>query len=262
MSGPIPVMDRMDAAPRGAADTPSLRAPRAVARVWVGAGFAAVIALVAAVAAWPIYRSGTFALLVVVATLVGGGIAALAWWRRWSGWVVAGVSALVILVLGVPLAVPSRLGAPDDLVRGLGELASGLVLGWKDLVTVELPVGSYRNLLVPALVVFLVGTCTVLLLAWREDRVAYTAVPVALGMVTFGLFFGRTTVSSPLDLGPVFLYAPVETAVGVTALVACLLWLAWRTHDERVRALQRAAAFSGVRISRRPSAADRRRTAL
>lgn len=262
MSGPIPVMARMDAAPRGAAETPALRAPRVAARVWVGAGFAAVIAVVAAVAAWPIYRSGTFALLVGVGTLVGGGIAALGWWRRWSGWVVAGALALAILVLGVPLAVPSRLGTPDDLVRGLGELASGLVLGWKDLVTVELPVGSYRNLLVPALVVFLVGTCAVLLLAWREDRVAYAAVPVALGMVTFGLFFGRTTVSAPLEVGPGFLYAPLETAVGVTGLVACLLWLAWRTHDERVRALQRAAASSGVRISRRPSAADRRRTAL
>jgi hypothetical protein len=256
------MMGRMDAAPRGAAETPSLRAPRLVARVWVGVAFAAVIAVVAAVAAWPIYRSGTFALLVVVGTLVGGGIAALAWWRRWRGWAVAGVLALATLVVGVPLAVPSRLGSPDDLVRGLGELASGLVLGWKDLVTVELPVGSYRNLLVPALVVFLVGTCAVLLLAWREDRAAYAAVPVALGMVTFGLFFGRTTVSSPLELGPMFLYAPVETAVGVAGLVTCLLWLAWRTHDERIRALQRAAASSGVRISRRPSAADRRRTAL
>ena len=262
MSGPIPVMERMDAAPRGAADAIGVRAPRLVARVWAGAGFAAVIAVVAAVAAWPIYRSGTFALLVMVGTLAGVGIAAVAWWRRWSGWTAAGALALAVLILGVPLAVPSRLGTPDDPVRGLGELASGLVLGWKDLVTVELPVGSYRNLLVPALVVFLIGTCTVLLLAWREDRAAYAAVPVALGMVTFGLFFGRTTVSSPLEVGPVFLYAPVETAVGVTALVSCLLWLAWRTHDERVRALQRAAASSGVRISRRPSAADRRRTAL
>ena len=70
------------------------------------------------------------------------------------------------------------------------------------------------------------------------------------------------TVSAPLPIGPVVLHAPLETAVGVAALTTCLLWLAWRTHDERVRALQRAAASSGVRISRRPSAADRRRTAL
>jgi len=262
MTGPVPLMQRTDAATRGAVDTPGLRTPRLVPRIWVGAGFAAVIVAVAAVAAWPIYRSGSFLLLVAAGALVGGAVAAAALWRRWSGWLVAGVLALAVLVLGVPLAVPSRLGGPEDLLRGLGELAGGLVLGWKDLVTVELPVGSYRNLLVPALVVFLIGTCVLLLLAWREDRAAYAAVPVALGMVTFGLFFGRTVVSAPLALGPVFLYAPLETAVGVAGLVACLLWLAWRTHDERVRALQRAAASSGVRISRRPTAADRRRTAL
>ncbi|MFK4807376.1 transglutaminaseTgpA domain-containing protein [Microbacterium sp. ZW CA_36] len=262
MSGPIPVPVRTDAASAGAAETSALRAPRLVPRIGVGVAFAVVIAVIAAVAAWPIYRSGSFTVLVVAGTLVGGGIAALAWWRGWNGWSVAGLLAAAVLLLGIPLAVPSRLGSPEDLLRGLGELASGLVLGWKDLVTVELPVGSYRNLLVPALVVFLVGTCVVLLLAWREDSAAYAAVPVALGMVTFGLFFGRTTVSAPWRLGPVALYAPVETAVGLAGLLTCLLWLAWRTHDERIRALQRAAASSGVRISRRPTGADRRRTAL
>jgi hypothetical protein len=239
-----------------------LHAGRVVPRIAVGAAFAAVIVLIAAVAAWPIYQAGSFVLLVVAGALVGAGIAVAVWLRRGSGWLVAALLAAAILVLGVPLAVPSRLGGPAEIVRGLGELASGLVLGWKDLVTVELAVGSYRNLLVPALVIFLVGTCVMLLLAWREDRAAYGAVPVALAMVSFGLFFGRTTVSAPLRLGPVAFYAPLETAIGVAALVACLLWLAWRTHDERIRALQRAAASSGVRISRRPSRVDRRRTLL
>lgn len=238
------------------------RGIRFVPRIAIGAVFAAAIVVVAAAAAWPIYRSGSFLLLVAVAALVAAGIATAARLRRWDGWIVAGALALAVLVLGVPLAVPSRLGAPAELLRGLGELASGVVLGFKDLVTVELPVGSYRNLLVPALVVFLVGTCVVLLLAWHEGRAASAAVPVALGMVTFGLLFGRAGVSAPLRLGPLVLYAPAETAIGLAALVVCLLWLAWRAHDERVRALQRAAVSSGVRISRRPSRTDRRRTAL
>jgi hypothetical protein len=252
-------MPEAEASPRaGASSRRAVHAPRIMA----GAIFAAVIVAVAAVAAWPIYRSGSFLLLVVCGAAIAALIATIAWLRRWNGWSVTAALAVAVLLVGVPLAVPTRLGGPDELLRGLGELASGLVLGFKDLVTVELPVGSYRNLLVPALVVFLVGTCAVLLLAWREDRAAYAAVPVALGMVSFGLFFGRTTVSAPLRVGPAVLYAPVETAIGMSALLACLLWLAWRTHDQRARALQRAAASSGVRVSRRPSAADRRRTAL
>lgn len=238
------------------------RAPRVAPHVVAGALFTGVVVVIAAAAAWPIYRSWNLVVLVAASALVAAGIATLAHRRRWSGWLVAGALGGAFLIMGVPLAVPSRIGGPAELARGLGELVSGVALGWKDLVTVDLPVGSYRNLLVPAVVIFLVGTCVMLLLSWREDRWAYATVPVALAMVSFGLFFGRTTTSAPLVIGPVSLYAPLETALGVATLLACLLWLAWRTHDERVHALQRAAASSGVRVSRRPSRADRRRTVL
>jgi Transglutaminase-like superfamily/TgpA N-terminal domain len=238
-----------------------------VARMVAGSIYVAVVVILAALAAWPIYRSASVVILVVVAALVSGGIASLAWRRSWGAGPIALALGGAVFVLGVPLAVPSRMaglvhGDPLELLRGFGDLASGLVLGWKDLVTVDLPVGSYRNLLVPALVIFLVGTCVALLLAWREDRVAFAAVPVGLGMISFGLFFGRTTVSNPLRWGPITIYAPLETALGIAALLASLLWLAWRSRDERMRSLQRAAVSSGVRVFRRSSPAARRRAAL
>ncbi|BDV29700.1 transglutaminase-like domain-containing protein [Microbacterium terricola] len=233
-----------------------------VPRVVAGSLFVALTVLTAAVAAWPIYRSWWFVLLVGVATIVAVAIAAFAWWRRWAIWRVLLVVTVAFFVLGIPLAVPSRLGGPADLVQGLGDVAAGAVLAWKDMLTVDLPVGSYRNLLVPALVIFLVGTCAALLLSWRRDRWAYVAAPVGLSMIAFGLFFGRTTVSASLVIGQITLRAPVETAIAIVGLLTCLLWLAWRSRDERVRALQRAAVSSGVRISRRPSRTDRRRGAL
>ncbi|MCR2763226.1 transglutaminase-like domain-containing protein [Microbacterium sp. zg.B48] len=241
---------------------PAQNSPHPVPRIVAGSLFVGVVVALAAVAAWPIYRDAPFLLLAGVGATVGAGIAAVAWRYSWRGWPVTGALLIALFVLGVPLAVPSRLGDPLSVLRGLGEVASGALLGWKDLVTVDLPVGAYRNLLVPALLVFLVGTCVALLLAWQSGRVAYAAVPVAVVMISFGLFFGRTTVSAPLRLGPLTLVAPVETAVGVGGLLTCLLWLGWRSRDERLRALRRAAASSGVRISRRPSAADQRRIAL
>ncbi|TDN90603.1 transglutaminase domain-containing protein [Microbacterium sp. BK668] len=251
MSGPsvLPATRRRERSPSR---------PRLVA----GSLFVAAVVAVAAAAAWPIYRSGWFLLLVVVSAAVAAGLAVVARVRRWDGWMTGAALGAAFFLFGVPLAVPSRLGGVVDFVRGFGDLGTGLLLAWKDLVTVDLPVGTYRNLLVPALVVFLVGTCAALLLSWREDRVAYAAAPVGLAMVSFGLFFGRAQTSAPLGVGPVTLYAPLETAIGISALVVTLLWLAWRNHDERVRALQRAAASSGVRISRRPTRTDRRRAAL
>ncbi|MFG6503206.1 transglutaminaseTgpA domain-containing protein [Microbacterium sp. P05] len=233
-----------------------------VSRMLGGALYVAATVLVAAVAAWPIYASVSFIIMVVAATLAAAAIVAVASWRRWGGWSIVGLVAAAFVVLAVPVAVPSRLTSPLDVVRGIGEAFTGAIFGWKDLVTVDLPVGAYRNLLVPALIVFLVGAVAAVLLSWREDRWANAAVAVGLGMVSFGLFFGRTSVSAPLALGPLTLPAPVETVVGVCGLGAALVWLAWRTREERVQALGRAATMSGVRMSRRPSRADRRRTAL
>ena len=231
-------------------------------RVVAGSLYSLVVVALAALAAWPIYRSGAFLILVAVAVVVATAIAIVARRWRWSGWWIAAALGGALLVGGVPLAVPGRLGGPSELVRGLGELLAGLVWGWKDLVTVELPVGSYRNLLVPALVIFLIGTCLLLLLSWRSTRIALCAVPTAVVMIFFGLAFGRTDVSASLRIGPIVLPGPVEMAIGMAGVLSTVLWLAWRHGDERRRALRRAAVSSGVRYSQRGSAAVRRRVAL
>ena len=218
-------------------------------RVAAGALYALAAVGLAAVAAWPVYRSVSFVLLVAAASVLAGAIAALVAWRRWNGWAAAGLLAGALLVVGVPVAVPSRAGAPAPFLQGLGELVAGLLWGWKDLLTVDLPVGSYRNLLVPALVVFLVGTASVLLLSWRTDALAVLAVPVAIAMAGFGLLFGSTELSAPLVVGPVVLPAPVETAVGAGVLLSGVLWLSWRTRAARVQALRRASGAASVRVA-------------
>lgn len=230
-------------------------------RYVAGTAYVIVMILLAAVAAWPIYRVLAFIAVVGIGSLLGGALAVLLARRGGSGWATAGLLVLTLLVIGVPLAVPGRTGSAAELLRGLGELGTGVLVGWKDLLTVPLPVGSYRNLLVPALVVFLCGTCIALQLAWQPRRSAYAAVPVTLAMTGFGLIFGRTSVSAPLELGPVTIAAPAETIVGVAALLASVLWLAWRGRNERQDALQRAARAAGARLRRR-SRADARRAAL
>ncbi len=232
-----------------------------MSRYVAGSLYVAVTVALAAVAAWPIYQSGAFLLLVVVSAALAAAIAAFVRWRRAGGWMASGLLAAAVLVVGVPLAVPTRMSDPASFVRGLGELGAGIVVGWKDLLTVDLPVGSYRNLLVPALIVFLAGTCAALLLSWRDDAAATVAVPVSIAMTGFGLLFGNTVVSAPIALGALTLYAPVETVVGLGTLATGVLWLSWRSREARARALRQAALSSGVRI-RRGSGRDARRLGL
>ena len=54
-------------------------------KVLAGAIYVAVAVVLAGVAAWPIYRSLSFVVLVAAASLLGAGIAVLVRWRRWNG---------------------------------------------------------------------------------------------------------------------------------------------------------------------------------
>ncbi|MGL4256007.1 MAG: transglutaminase, partial [Microbacterium sp.] len=94
------------------AASPTDSPPRVEPQVIAGAVFAVVIVVIAAVAAWPIYRSWHLGLLAGTSALVAGAIAVAAHRFRWSGWLVTGTLAAAFLILGVPLAVPSRLGGP------------------------------------------------------------------------------------------------------------------------------------------------------
>ena len=235
---------------------------RAGARIAAGSIYVATMTVLAAVAAWPIYRSLSFLILVLAAAVAGTALAATARALRWPAWLTALVAFGSLMVLGVPVAVPTRMTSLPEAVASLGDVLWGSITAWKDLLTVELPAGAYRNLLVPALIVFLFGITAALLLAWRRPPAAALAVPVGLAMVAFGLLFGSPSVSAPLVLGGLTFPAPVETAVGALSLVVSLVWLAWQTYEERSRALRRAASASGVRLSRSRGGSDARRMVL
>jgi len=237
------------AAPRAARERPVEGDARFVA----GTMLALAVGALATAAAWPVYADTAYLVVVAAGVVPGAVIAMLAQRRRWGGWTVAALLVAALLVAGVAAAVPSRLTGLAQVPAAVGDVLAGVVFGGKDLLTVDLPVGAYRNLLVPALVVFLVGTCTLLLTSWRRDRLAYLAVPVAMGMVMFGLLFGRTSVSASIVVGPFVFVAPVETALGVATLLVLLLWLVWRGRAQRTGALGRAR---GARVGRRASGAS------
>ena len=55
-------------------------------RIIAGGLYTAACVLLAAVAAWPVYASVSFAVLVAVAVPVAAGLVAVSMWRRWGHW--------------------------------------------------------------------------------------------------------------------------------------------------------------------------------
>ncbi|MCY7403603.1 MAG: transglutaminase-like domain-containing protein [Cryobacterium sp.] len=230
----------------------SRRAPggRRRARV-INALFVLAMMLVATWAAWPIYQDTSY--LVMAAGAIAAGLA-LAWIgarRGWSWFTVLLATLGAYLLLGVPLAVPTTLTSVPTSIQsvfgGLLDLVTATVFSWKELVTIQLPVGSYQTLLVPAFLLFLGGTTVALSLAWRGARLYALAVPLIFAVQLFGLIFGSSALSIPLTVFGVSVPAPRESLIGLAALLLAFGFLSWRTHLTRSEALDLAGRTTGVR---------------
>ncbi|MDL5486135.1 transglutaminase domain-containing protein [Microbacterium wangruii] len=216
---------------------------------------------VGAVAVWPLYRDRAFLVLVTAALILAHLIAYAGLRRRWSGWWVALAAIGVYVVAGVPLAAPGALSRPDTLVPSLLGVLTAPVTGWKDLLTLELPLGSYQATLAPALLLFLGIPVAALSLAWRARRLWVLAAPLGLGLTVFGVLFGARTLSAPLVAGT-RLTGAVEMFAGASALLLALVYTVWRTQYERRRAVRAAEDASGVRATGRTGSALAGRTTI
>lgn len=195
---------------------------------------------IAAAALWPIYHSYQLVVMIVVITIAASAVALLGAVFRWPGYVMVLATAGLYLVFGVPLAVPSdALYGVLPSLDGLVALFSGTALGWKQLLTITLPVGSYQSLLVPAFVLMLLSVMighSVALRAKRGDLAVLA--PAALFVIA-------------LALGPERSTWPLQLSLGLlTVILAWLAWRRWYRRREAIRSLARAGAGGAATTSR------------
>lgn len=198
-------------------------------------------------AATPIYETG---LLWVVAA-AGALIPALVVWLgrkfRWGALTLAAL-ALVFTVIVVPLAVPGAIGGgPIGILRAVGDGLAAVALGWKQLLTLTLPLGSYQTVLVPFLVVIFGSAAASTALTLRGGKWTPFAALTIVAPVLFGTVFGSSAVSAPITLGPLDIAAPRELALWLGAFGIAVSWVAWSSGRARRAALKRGRiADSGL----------------
>lgn len=182
---------------------------------------------IAATALWPIYEDRRFIVLVAVTVVLASAVALLGAVFRWPGYVVVMVGFLVFLLAGVPLAVPDEaIGGVLPSGSGLVQLLSSVALGWKQLLTIVLPVGDYQALLVPAFVLILISTVTALSVALRAKWGELGVIPPIVLFV------------AAIAFGPEIVPWPVPWALAMLAVVLLwLIWRRWRRRREQIRAL-------------------------
>ncbi|WP_314147942.1 transglutaminaseTgpA domain-containing protein [uncultured Leifsonia sp.] len=195
----------------------------------IDVAFAIAATALAAWSFWPVYQSGEFVTMLVVTLLLGAAVAVVAALFRWPSIVVAGLIALVYLVAGVQLAVPSQATAGGMLPTGPGflQLVQATWLSWKQLVTISVPVGGYQALLVPPYILVLLAVVVTVSIALRSRVPEFAALPPVLLLVA-GILLGSSVAAVPL-----------WQVLGLLALL-----LAWQI---RLRLRRRAAAVRTLR---------------
>ncbi|TDP90968.1 transglutaminase superfamily protein [Leucobacter luti] len=205
--------------------------------VWSGV-LAVAIGILAAGAAWPIYRSEHLWLLIAGATGAAYGVVLAGRLWRWGSFT-AGALLLGFVVLLVPLAVPDALlSGAAGIPRGLGDGLAAVALGWKQVLTLTLPLGTYQAVLVPVFVLVYASVAASTWLALRDAKSAVWAALPAAAVVGYGTVFGPAELSEPLLLGSVTVTAPRELAVWIAAGIVIACWISWTSGAARRAALR------------------------
>jgi hypothetical protein len=175
---------------------------------------------IASIALWPIYRNPAMIVMVIAATLLGSLIAILGAYFRWSAPILLGSTVVGFLLFGVPVAVPSEaVSGVVPSAHGLVDLIAGVALGWKQLLTISLPVGQYQALLVPFFVLILVISVLSLTIALRAKHGDAAVIGPGILFLTATAFGAETA------------ELPYLSSLGLLAFL--LLWIVWRRWYRR-----------------------------
>lgn len=174
--------------------------------------------LLSLVPLWPVYQDPAFFIALGGGAVLGAVIAVFSARGSWSVLRTALTAVAAYLIFGVPLAVPNEafLGFLPSL-QGELSLLTGVVLSWKQLVTVMPPVGAYEALLVPVFLLSLLGVLLAVVLSLRLNRTK--------GRAGFAALVPVITLGIAIWLGPSRSFASVLITVGVFVLIA--LWFAF-----------------------------------
>lgn len=182
-----------------------------------------------------LYQSPWLAVTIGGFGVVGMGIALLAAWRHWRVGVTAAACVGAWFLLGTFLVMPSAgIAMVVPTVRSLRGLLLGPVTAWRDLLTLQPPIGETSNLFAPAGIIALLVGVLGMGISLRTRFPALAWLPAAGGYLA-GAALGAGVVYRPVLIGAVF-------------LLVVLVWTSYRRAHLRESLAGRSQRLRPVRL--------------
>lgn len=186
---------------------------------------------------WPIYQDLYLFVSVGLGLVVGFGISWLQASRKLSP-VTSTLNLLAAFVLlSLPATNPRAIANPSELLSGWIEALVSPVNTWKQLVTVELPVGTYHALLAPAFLSYLIAGAVFGWVFFGPISRFWAVVYPVLGLVIVAISFGTATVPGDFDFLGIQLPVATPLVAGGLIFVTVVAYLNWGSKAARKASL-------------------------
>ncbi|CAB4603794.1 MAG: hypothetical protein F2587_01805 [Actinobacteria bacterium] len=199
----------------------------------VFASYLAALTALTLLFVWPIYQDTYLLVTALVSLLVGLAIGANQQLRKASLITTTLLTLVAFLLLSLPLANPRALANSESWLSGFFEAITGPIQAWKQIITIELPIGTYHALLAPVLVLYLLtGVLFGSILFGKTSRFWLASFPV-LAIVIFAISFGVASV--PGDFEFLALQIPLQTPLvsGSLLFIVLVIYLNWGARASR-----------------------------
>ena len=182
---------------------------------------------------WPIYQDTYMFVSVGLGLAVGFGISWIQAARKLSLLSSALTTLTAFILLALPATNPRAMTNQSLLLSGWIESLTSPVNAWKQLVTVELPVGTYHALLAPAFLSYLIAG---VVFGWvffgpitRFWAVSYPMV----ALVVMGISFGNASVPGDFQLFGIGLPVSTPMVSGSLLFALMVVYLNWGSKAAR-----------------------------
>ncbi len=214
---------------------------RGTGRVLVDLGVQTLALALALSPLFDVYGGNQPVPVVVAAAVTGVVVALVSAGRHWSGVGTVAVLVVAAVLVACPFVAPgAAVGGLIPTPGAVGSVARAAVATWKDVVTLQPPLGTGGSVLMAPLLLALAGAATSMLTTLRVRRPAAAAGAAVIPLLVLvgAILLGTRT-------------PPVPPVLTGTALVVLLTgWASWRAGVLRIR-----RAVSGLLVAALAAAA-------